>query len=362
MKKVLSMVAAAALVAVSCNKQQNELTPPVQPDVMAPISFGATTNVDVTPVKTTTQLGAGTELGVYAFKGASVPSNNTSSAADNVVWSSATNLKYTWVTDAFKEDGTSPKLFWPGSGTTGNNLSFVSYFPYKATVTGTGDGVSNYTLTQDMADQKTGPDYGFAWATLLNVARPNPILPKELTFSYKVAKVSFSIVGDGSMVGSAGIQATNVKAVKVYTTSATGLYKTYKLDLLRGNTSGSDNLDSSTPMELKPEGHSGSGTPEDPFEKDYVTAVGFLVPSTDTDFKTAGITVSVIYNDGVSDQTYTATIKAGVGSLSAPADMSNGLEAGKNYQYTLKLGKSGITFTGKVTDWTDVDGGSIELQ
>lgn len=357
MKKVLIMAAAAAFAAVSCNKQQNEPLPPVQPDVTAPISFGATTNVDVTPVKADMKdLEAGTELGVYAFTGASVPAN--SGAVGTTLWGSA-NLKYTWDTDAFKENGTST-LFWPGSGT-GNNLSFVSYFPYQST------GVANYELTMDMADQTAGLDYGFAWAELEDVPRPNPIVAKDLTFTYKVAKVSFSIVGDGSTVGSAGIQVSDgssvgVKSVKVYTSSATGLYKTYKLDLLTGNTSGSDNLGSSTPMKLKPEDHSGNGSVGDPFEKAYVTAVGYLAPTTDSDFKAAGITVAVVYNDGVSEQTYTATINATATSLSGDAAMANGLEAGKNYQYTLKLGKSGITFTGKVTDWTEVNGGSIELQ
>lgn len=356
MKKVLTMAAVAALVAVSCNKQQNEPTPPVPPDVTAPISFGATANVDVTPVKGTSVLPTTTVLGVYAFKAATVPANNTSNAADNALWSSASNLKYTWVTDAFKESGASPKLFWPGSGTTGSELSFASYFPYQST------GVTGYTLTQDVSDQSAAPDYGFAWAKLENVARPEPVAAKELTYNYQVAKVSFSIVGDGSTVGSSGIAVADVKAVSVFTTSTTGLYKSYSLDLLAGTPSGTGNLVEAAPMKLKPVQKTGNGTAGDTFEKDYVDAVGYLVPSTDANFKAAGITVAILYNDGVTDQTYTATIKAGVGSLAAPADMSQGLVAGKNYKYTLKLGKSGITFTGKVTDWTDVNGGDIELQ
>lgn len=356
MKKVLTMAAAAALVAVSCNKQKTEPTPPVPPDVTSPISFGATANVDVTPVKSTSVLPTTTVLGVYAFKAATVPANNTSNAADNVLWSSASNLEYKWVTDAFKESGTSPKLFWPGSGTTGSELSFASYFPYLSA------GVTGYTLTQDVSDQGAAPDYGFAWAKLENVARPEPVVAKDLTFNYKVAKVSFSIVGDGSTVGSSGIAVADVKAVSVFTTSATGLYKSYSLDLLTGTPSGTGNLTEAAPMKLKPVQKTGNGTAGDTFEKDYVDAVGYLVPSTDADFKAAGITVAILYNDGVTDQTYTATIKAGVGSLTAPADMSAGLVAGNNYKYTLKLGKSGITFTGKVEGWKDVLGGDIELQ
>lgn len=367
MKKNL-ILAAIALVAVSCNKKNVEPpVPPVTPDTEAPISFGATANAEVTPSKTTSTLPTTTKLGVYAFKNATVPANKTD--GDAKLWSSATNLEYVWDmtlnsgSGAFKENNSTPKLFWPGAGTKNSNLSFVSYFPYQST------GITDYVLTKDISDQSAAPDYGFAWDTLLNVARPEPVASKEFEFNYKVAKVSFSIVGDGTTVGASGIKVQSggtgagVVSVKLYTASTTGLYKTYVLNLLDGTTaSSSGNLTESAPMSLKAVQKTGNGTSGDTFEKDYVDAVGYLAPSTDNGFKTAGITVAVVYNDGVSDQTYTATIKAGAGSLTSPADMSLGLVAGNNYKYTLKLGKSGITFTGKVTDWTDVNGGSIELQ
>ncbi|WP_298064385.1 hypothetical protein [uncultured Rikenella sp.] len=369
MKKV-SILAAIALVVVGCNKRAlEEPIPPVTPDTEAPVSFGATAEVSVVESKAALNLGTDLtpQLGVYAFKAASVPNAST---ADGAVWCSAKNLHYTWVpaSNCYKED-TKTSLFWPASGNTSDKLSFASYFPYLATAT-TGNGVNAYVLTQDLATQ-TGtpaPDYGFAWAKAENVGRPNPMASQALAFNYKVAKVSLSIVGDGTSVGATGIKVQSggtgegVVSIKLYTASTSGLYKEYKLNLLDGTTTNSTgNLTQAAPMTLQPVAKTGNGTSGDTFEKDYVDAVGYLAPSTDANFEAAGLTVEVVYNDGTSDQTYTATIKAGVGLLAPPADLSAGLAAGNNYKYTLKLGKSGITFTGTVTDWTDVAGGEITL-
>lgn len=367
MRKV-SILAAIALVAVGCNKKTfEEPIPPVTPDTEAPVSFGATANVSVVESKATQTLGSGLtpQLGVFAFKAASVPT--TTSAAGAALWCAAENLHYTWASTCYKED-TKTTLFWPASGNTGDQLSFASYFPYQATAA-TGNGVNAYVLTQDLADQSAAPDYAFAWDTLENVARPNPMASKQLEFNYKVAKISLSIVGDGTTVGAGGIKVQSgstgagVVSVKLYTASTMGLYKEYKLNLLDGTTTTSTgNLDKTTPMTLKPVQKTGNGTSGDTFEKDYVDAIGYLAPSTDAGFTTAGLTVEVVYNDGTSDQTYTATINSTVSSLTSPANMSAGLTAGNNYKYTLKLGKSGITFTGTVTDWTDVPGSEITLE
>lgn len=370
MKKVLIM-AAAALVAVSCNKKNTEPpVPPVPPDTDAPVSFGATANVDIVQSKASS-LTLGTdltpELGVYAFKAAAVPSNNTGSAADNALWSSSTNLKYVWnsVSNAYKEDGSAPKLFWPGSGTSNNELSFASYFPYKATAA-TGDGVNAYVLTQDLADQSAAPDYGFAWAKLENVSRPNPIASQTLAFNYKIAKISLSIVGDGTTVGASGIKMQSggtgegIKSVKIYGAS-TGLYKTYSLDLLTGTPSGSTDVEKASPITLKGVDKTGNGTAGDALEHDYVDAIAYLAPSTNNGLKTDGVTVEIVYHDGTLEQTYAATIKATATLTGKPA-LADGLEAGNNYKYTLKLGKAGITFTGSVTDWIPQDGGEIPLE
>lgn len=356
MKKV-SILAATVLVAVGCNKKTLEMpAAPVYPDMEAPVSFGATAHIDVIQSKATSTLPKDTQLGVYAFKATGVPT--TADDANSALWSGASNLQYVWNDDAFKESGTSPKLFWPGTGTTGNELSFASYFPYAASVT-------NYQLTQDLSDQSQAPDYGFAWAKLENVNRPTPIVDQELTFDYKVAKLSFSIVGDETTVGSAGIkmqegaQGEGIVSVKIYGAS-TGFYKDYTLDLLTGTPTAQTDITSAAPMTLKGVNQA-AATGGKPSSQPYVDAVAYVAPSVDNGLKTDGIGVEIVYHDGTTAQTYTATIKSGA-SLSGDAALENGLVAGNNYKYTLKLGKSGITFTGKVTDWTDVEGGDIELQ
>lgn len=354
MKKV-SILAATALVAVGCNKKPLEMpAAPVYPDMEAPVSFGATADVEVTPSKAQSDVSTSQKLGVFAFKADAHPTTNGSDEADNALWCSAENLEYTWQSDAFAEKNSTKTLFWPGTGTTDNKLSFTSYFPHQS------DGVTDYVLTKSLKDQSAAPDYGFAWASSDGIVRPEPVSAKQLDFTYKIAKITFSIIGDGTTVGTSGITDTDVKSIKIYSTGK-GLYETYKLDLLTGNPTGETDIQMADPMTLQAVQQTGGDSPK-PSQQNYVEAVAYVAPSVESELKSNGITVEIVYNDGVSDQTYTAELKTGTGSLSGDAALANGLVAGKNYKYTLKLGKSGITFTGKVTDWTDVDGGEVDLQ
>lgn len=359
MKKLMIM-AAAAVAVVSCSKRtfDNEQAP-VMPDANAPVVFGAQTNVEI---ESKAAIETGYELGIFAFAQAKVPASSMD--AGSAHWNNAKNLHYTWQTDAFKEDATST-LFWPAKGQS-TQLSFTSYFPYSSSA------VSDYTLTQDLSNQSTAPDYAFAWAKAEDVSRPDPIESQELSFEYKVAKLTLSIIADGTTVGTGnsgvkmqvGGSGVGVKSISVYSGS-TGLYKSYELDLLTGETTGSNgNLTQGDAMSLQ--GTDQEGSAGKPSEDPYVEAVGYLAPSDDSGLKatgaTGGIVVAIVYNDGVSDQTYTAEINQVTLSGNANANFSSGIVAGNNYKYTLKLGKTGITFTGTVTDWNDVDGGSLDLQ
>lgn len=352
------IMAAAAVAVVSCSKRtfDNEQAP-VMPDANAPVVFGAQTSVDVQ--SKATAVSESMELGVLAFTGENLPSG--SSAATGVVWGDAENMKYTWQ-DAEAYKPASPNvLYWPATGNTTTKLSFASYFPYSDA------GVSSFTLTQDMKDQSTAPDYAFAWAKLEGVGRPNPIEAQKLMFDYKVAKLTLSIIADGTTVGAGtGIKmqqagsGEGVVSIKVYG-GGTGFYQNYSLDLLTGTPSGSTDLEEADPMVLM--GTDQEGSVGKPSEQAYVEAVGYMVPSTDAGLKSNGIVVAIEYNDGTTQQTYTAELKTGTGSLSGDAAFANGIVANNNYKYTLKLGKAGITFTGQVNDWNDVDAGEdIELQ
>lgn len=352
MKKV-SILAATALVAVGCNKKPLEMpAAPVYPDMEAPVSFGATADVEVTPSKAQSAVSTSQKLGVFAFKADTHPTTNDSDEAYNALWCGAENKKYTWQSNAFAENGTKT-LFWPGTGTENSKLSFTSYFPYQS------DGVNSYVLTKSLKNQSAAPDYGFAWASKDGVERPKPVSAQQLDFTYKIAKITFSIIGDGTTVGASGITAADVKSIKIYS-AGKGLYETYKLDLLTGTPSGETDIKQANAMELKGVGQEGGVSK--PSNNKYVEAVAYVAPSTEEELKSNGITVEIVYDDGVSEQTYTAELKSDTGSLNGDAAFANGLAEGKNYKYTLKLGKSGITFTGKVTDWTDVDGGEVDLQ
>lgn len=342
--------------AVGCNKKT--LDGPVVmggADATAPISFGAEAGVELAPTKVAVALPEDTKLGVFAFKTASVPTS--ASAATNALWSdgNAENLEYTWnaASSVFKENGTSPKLFWPTMADA-TKLSFVSYFPYRsATATLNPYVGGDFVLKQNMADQTAAPDYAFAWANLTNVGRPNPVISQNLAFTYKVAKLTFRIIGDDGIKMQTGGTGVGVVAVKIYGAS-TGFYKNYTLNLLNGVVSGADDLNSTDKMLFKGVDKSETDNTVTPaVTTNYVEAEGYVVPSVDAGLKTDGIVVEIVYNDGNSDQSYTAEIKTS-DKLTGNAALANGLVAGTHYKYTLKLGKSGITFTGKVVDWTEV--------
>lgn len=360
MKKV-SILAAIALMVVGCNKKMlDEPLVSGVSDVMAPISFGTSLDVELTPSKAAILLPEDTKLGVFAFDYASVPTS--ASAANSRLWYDAENLQYIWnaASSAFIENETVKKLYWPTTGSSTTKLSFVSYFPYRsASATDEPYGTGTYKLTQDMTDQTAAPDYAFAWATLANIGRPNPVTSQNLAFTYKVAKLSFRIVGEGTSVGDEGIKmqvggtGAGVVAIRIYGAS-TGFYKNYTLNLLTGVASGTGNLNSTDKMLFKGVDKSETDDAVSPaVTTEYVEAEGYVVPSVDAGLKTDGIVVEIVYNDGTSDQSYTAEIKTS-DKLTGNAALANGLVAGTHYKYTLKLGKSLTLFTGKVVDWTEV--------
>ena len=350
MKKILT-VAAIALVAASCSKKPIDPQPapgPAEVDVTAPVSFGATANTEVTTTKATTLGGAtgslNVNLGIYAFKGATLPGNPTDAAVAGVVWNDATNLEYAWNNTAgvqcYEEKTTGsnkPKLFWPGTGTTGNNLSFASYFPFVATATAMPAGatdykayVKDYVLTASMSDQtiqsgKTAPyDYGFAWASLLDIARPTPVAAKALVFEYKVAKLTLIIKGDDTTIGddADGIKISNggatdkgLKSIKVFSTTS-GLCSDYSLNLLTGAVAkGATATDKTHPILVQPVENAGNPSATPTPIKPYIDATAYLVPALAADLNpdattlaNNGIMVEVVYNDGVKDYTFRAPI------------------------------------------------------
>lgn len=387
MNRILTL-AAVAFVVASCGKKSLEpqsVPGTGEPDVTAPVSFGATAAVEVTPTKSTTTLGGESgsldvNLGIYAFKGADLPANPT--AAAGVVWNDAANLEYAWNSatgvKCFEEKvsgSDKPKLFWPGSGTTGNNLSFAGYFPFVATgtaapATGTKAWVENYVLNANLADQSTkADDYEFAWASLKNVGRPSPIAAQNLSFVYKVAKLSLVIKSDEAIQLQSGGVGAGIKSVEIYAAS-TGLNTDYKLNLLTGTPeAGTTTATASAPIKLWLENKTAGVAPLP--TKDYVAGGACLIPATaaainpggNTTPANNGIIVAVTYNDGTKDDVVLAKINQDLigsvadGSLDNAA-LKKGIEAGKNYKYTLTLTKNQITFTGEVTDWEDVEYGS----
>lgn len=376
MKKLLTLTA-AMLVAVSCNKnpQDEPIVPPPVP-TQEPISFGASARVDVVESKVDKDLATTDVLSIFAFKGATLPADKTAAAA--AIWNSATNVEYGWdvANSYFKEvvaSGSSATLYWPASGNTDNDnkLSFASYFPHVA-AGATGDAYVNttdYVLKADFAKQDgvtvdgntAAPNYAFAWVDAVNQTRTvanDKVQSVDLTYKYKVAKLTLAIKGDGSSVGGTdgainvdksvtggGAAANGVKSIKIY---GAGLMTNYELNLLNGTPAGTTVATADVPIVLYPKDVAAVTTPTT--VPAHVSAVGYLVPAATADL-TGGISVQIEYSDGTISQPFKGTIKADDLSL------ANGLQAGFNYVYTLKLGKAGITFTGKVTDWTDVSGG-----
>lgn len=399
--KRISILAVALLAAVSCNKITFDDSVPATPDAAQPIQFG-TGAPEVEITKANIALGDGQNgtlkmdrMGIFAFRSATVPTSAT--AATSALWYNSANDKTANVPYHFFDDGQNQAtskyyreeqqsgknalLFWPASGTANAGLTFLGYFPWIASgsampAVGTHRAYVDNTAFQlkaDLSNQKIQSgktevyDYGFAWATpLLDVARPaNPATNRQkLIFTYKVAKITLKIVSDdedGVQVSAGGTTDKGLKAIKIF---GNGLHSDFTLNLLDGTVSaGSVTTAETTPIELQPVNNPGDATAT-PKVLPYIDAVGYLVPATaaalnaNSDPKENGIKIQVIHNDGKSDTPYTASINTT--TVTNPAtggkpDLTGGLEAGKNYKYTVKFGKNGLTFTGQVEDWVDAD-------
>lgn len=328
-----------ALTALSCSKRST-VRAPWEPER---VTFSATVNnlIEIAP-KATSPVPQSTKLGVYAFQGENLPADNVNNAADNALWSGASNIPYAWNANSFVQSS-GDALYWMQTVP----LSFASYFPYQSA------GITGYTLNVDIADQSSAPDYGFAWAKLEGASEPAGAA--ALTFDYKVAKVTLTIVGDGTTIGTSGLKASDFESIRIYTTASTGLYKTFSLDLLNGAASGEENLTANAPLKLQ--GTEQSGGADQPSAQSWVKAVAYLAPSVDAELKSEGIKVELVYNDEGIKRTFISSIKEGSGSLSGDASLKNGILAGSNYKYTLTLSKSQIMFSGVVTEWNDTEEG-----
>lgn len=328
-----------ALTALSCSKRSTEKAPR-EPER---VTFSATVNnlIEIAP-KATSPVPQSTKLGVYAFQGENLPADNVNNDADNALWSGASNIPYAWNANSFVQSS-GDALYWMQTVP----LSFASYFPYQSA------GITGYTLNVDIADQSSAPDYGFAWAKLEGASEPTGAA--ALTFDYKVAKVTLTIVGDGTTIGTNGLNSSDFESIRIYTTASTGLYKTFSLDLLSGATSGEENLTANAPLKLQ--GSEQAGGAGQPSAQSWVKAVAYLAPSVDAELKSEGITVEIVYNDEGIKRTFISSIKEGSGSLSGDASLKNGIQAGSNYKYTLTLSKSQIMFSGVVADWNDTEEG-----
>ena len=406
MKRIL-ILATTLLVAVSCNKITFDDSVPATPDTAQPVQFGSgAPTVEIT--KANIALGDGSNgtlkmdrIGIFAFRSATVPA--TATAAATALWHNSSNDKTANVSYHFFDDqqnqptskyyreeqqsGKSPLLFWPASGTANAELTFLGYFPWVASATASAPGMpaapnqrayvdnTTFQLKADLSDQtiQTGKtevyDYGFAWATpLLNVARPaDPANNRQkLIFSYKVAKITLVVKGedeDGLQVSAGGAKDKGLKAIKIYSKTG-GLCSDFTLDLLKGVVAtGSTAATDTTPIKIQPVNNPGDPTATVPI-KPYIDAIGYLVPVTGTDLNTDsdpaknGIVIEVVHNDGNKDQSYFANINSTTvtnPSTGGKPDLTGGIEAGKNYKYTVKFGKNGLTFTGQVEDWVDAD-------
>ncbi len=357
MKKTIIMAAATALAVVGCSKNQTQPLPLVED--RTPIVFGATAGVDVTPSKAniTVDDDVTETIAVYAFKGGVIVPTTQTSADEAKV---GDNLEFTYDATSVYSQAT-PTLYWPSSGSA-DAMNFASYFPRQTT------GIeADYKLTVDFADQTEGPDYAFAWVKEENVARPAPVAAVELEYAYKTAKFTLQVKkADGDeLFGTADglglsteVTTKGIESIKLYSietaTGTQGLKQDYVLNLLTGSVgTGSELANSSAKaIEFKPTAVAKDDIAE---TLGYVTSTGYLVPVTAAN--TTDVVVEIVYNDGTEAQTYK-------GKITKTANLNSGIEAGKHYKFVATLMSSGITFTGSLVDWEEVDMGStpIELQ
>lgn len=151
------------LAALSCSKRSS-VRAPWEPER---VTFSATVNnlIEIAP-KASSPVPQSTKLGVYAFQGENLPGDNNNNAADNALWSGASNIPYAWNANSFVQSS-GETLYWEQT----IPLSFASYFPYQSS------GITDYLLKVDMADQSSAPDYGSRgpnWRELRHRRMPRP--------------------------------------------------------------------------------------------------------------------------------------------------------------------------------------------
>lgn len=393
-----------AIVAISCAKEDVPIKPNVADD-RVPVSFGSAT--EVMPVKAgSANVVLTSDLGIYAFgfPSADYVFDVTGPIADAKlkVWGGADNVKYVWDADTYNEDADPKTLFWQ---TTDEDifLKFVSYCPFTSAISAPADdaGIRNayvnadtYELKADFTTQLEDADvvdkektFWFSWAQNIYSRPADVTIAQELKFNYKVAKISLVIKGDGkpetpvslpkgtpyvssTEVGTVGVVSVHLFNGTISESSAdkisVGLVKSYTLNLLTGLTSGGeDQATSDAPITIVPSKYlagsfNGPMGDDKAATSDYIGAVGYLVPTvadanTESDpLMIGGMVIRIIYNDGTENKIYTAKINSTTlpsATFGADVNLTNGLEAGRNYVYSLKLTQVGVEFTAMVNDW-----------
>lgn len=392
MKKSL-LLAAASLAVISCSKRamENPVDPGQEPGA---VRF-ASSAVAVTPSKVTSDADGSKfdvedVVGIYAVLdgkklGAGDEFPTSGSVYQNVKYKVTSVNTTSPFTATFTPTAADQTIYYlPG----GAAYNYYAFYPTK-TATGAPE-LTNYVINSTSAT--TGGNLPFADQDALSTGKgyPGPMMyayystadkatkddgsantdPVNLVFKYANAKLVLNIEVDET-VGTA----ENIDEVQLYATS--GMYGTYTFDLKNASE------DQKTKPVMAPR-TSGSGSnvqllngyndvtdtwttysfeniinTEDNDDKAKSTVTGYLIPGTSI----SGATIRITTKDEHGSPTGEAFLaELDRTNLAEAENYMKSIEAGKKYEFVLKISKTGVKFTGTITDWEPaVDGDTPEI-
>ncbi|MDE6012267.1 MAG: fimbrillin family protein, partial [Prevotella sp.] len=191
-------------------------------------------------------------------------------------------------------------------------MNLTAYYPYKGDE-GTLPALIEASTGADNQTSDKQPEFDFLYASLENITGSNPNV--EFTFAHKMSKITF-IFEDGNI-------GTDVRKITSYQIDGLILEGTFNpaTGVCAANNVAPESLTMTT-----------TGV-----EKGKQLPSLIVFPQA-----TAGKTVTMKIKDS-EKQDYACTLNFG----------DDGIVAGNNYQYTIKVSKTGLTVNSNITDWID---------
>jgi hypothetical protein len=307
MKKLI-LLGMAVLAMTACSKDNNPgLQDKVALDVSgikATIANGANASSNVLSKATSNPWTANSAIGIFMM--------NTGTVTD----AGGFNRQYITAdgSGSFAPAAADQTIYFPVDET--KKVDFTAYYPYASTLT------SGTTVTLNLSDQSNQSALDFLVANkVTGKDKTDPTV--ALVFTHKLARIQLTMKA-GTGVTAADLAGMTVKIDQMYKKAYYGV-----------------------PGMVLSAAHEDLGEITLKSVTDGSIYVATIVPTTSSTAPANGcpMTITLANNLGVFSYTlFTGTT----------------IDAGKQYNYTVTINRTELTVTGTITDWTVVDGGTVD--